>query len=233
MSRLGTIRRTIVSSKYFFRVSETSDAVVCGASLGSSLIENVPQDVSNVSVYVFFGSSRCLGGWRIAGSRASGASTVSQVVGDELAPVPTAFEDLFAPPQPAASRSTAIATSALRIRAIVSTPYGTNPLRMGCRDRPPLRDLPRRGVGRPVPRRHASLRAPDTRRGAGGALLVDDPAQTRGLSSSVRGVRSRGGRALHREGRRAASRRRRDRAQPDEDRVGGHERGARPRGAGR
>ena len=52
-----------------------------------------------------------------------------------------------------------------------------------------MRRLPRRGVGRAVARRPPSLRDADARGRAGRALVVDDPAQARGLPAGVRRLR--------------------------------------------
>ena len=97
-----------------------------------------------------------------------------------------------------------------------------------------MRRLPRRGVGRAVARRPPPLRDADARGRAGRALVVDDPAQARGLSAarspaSTRTVVARFGG----EGRRAPPRRPGHRPQPAEGRVDGEQRGTRPRGAGR
>jgi hypothetical protein len=50
MTKPGTTRWKIVSSKYPSFASATSDAAVFGAVWGSSVTVNYPQFVSNVSV---------------------------------------------------------------------------------------------------------------------------------------------------------------------------------------
>jgi len=66
------------------------------------------------------------------------------------------------------------------------------------RRRRTLRGLPRRGVGPSRRRRPTPLREAHARRLPGGSRLDHDPAQARGVSRSVPGLRGRAGRALPR-----------------------------------
>src|SRR5437764_6770282 len=55
--------------------------------------------------------------------------------------------------------------------------HDSHPLRLGSAGGPALRRVPRRGVGRPVARRPAPVRAAHARGGTGRAVMVDDSAQ--------------------------------------------------------
>src|SRR5712691_6444296 len=94
-----------------------------------------------------------------------------------------------------------------------------------------LSPLPRRGMGGAGPRRSAALRIPGPRRRPGRLVLVDDPQQAGQLPQGVRPIRPRKGRALRRTRGEEAAGRRRDRAQPSQDRIGDRQRPRVPRSA--
>ena len=77
-----------------------------------------------------------------------------------------------------------------------------------------------------VARRPPPLRDAHARGCAGRPLVVDDPAQARGLPARVRRLRSAGRGRLHAGGRRTPARRSRDRPEPTEGRVDGEQRSA-------